>query len=98
MAAKERNLTLDLTKGLAALLVVLSHIIMKYNGYSQDMFFSLCFSVQIPLFMLAAGFASSYSKEITSMNSLCIHLKKRIRTLLLPWVVWTITYHFLLVH
>ena len=75
-AIKNRNVVLDYSRGMAALFVVISHVIMKYEGYDNNVFYNICYSLQIPLFMLVSGFSTSYSKDIEDIGTLSAHLKK----------------------
>ena len=89
---KTRNYTLDFVRAIATIMVLFSHILQKY-GFTDNILFNICFSVQIPLFMMVAGYAFNYSKEITNVQILLEHLKKRINSLLKNWLIWSILFY-----
>lgn len=90
-----RNESIDILRGLAALMVVFFHTLQRFPHASDNLLFHLCFSVQIPLFILISGYTTSFSQPITNLASLWKHLKKRLLVLLLPWAVWSLISYWL---
>lgn len=91
-----RDSRLDWVRGLAAIIVVIGHVMQRFDGYNDNVLFNIIFSIQMPLFMMVSGYASTYSKPITDKKSLWNHLSKRLRALLLPWASFTILAFFLI--
>lgn len=86
----QRNISVDIIRGLAMLLVVLGHTISGITANYEDSFmFQIIWTLQMPLFILISGYVTRYSKPITSTSMLLEHLKKRSISYLLPWVIWT---------
>jgi len=80
----ERDLSLDVIKGLAILLVVFGHAI-QYNLYDFDenLIFRLIYSFHMPLFMFVSGYIASKTKVFD------LHLiKKKYFALVIPFLVW----------
>lgn len=75
--SKERVAWLDIAKGIAIILVVLGHSNLP-KGLN-----SFIFSFHVPLFFFVAGMTNDFSKPIG------IFFKRRVRTLLLPFVVYS---------
>lgn len=86
----QRNISVDIIRGFAMLLVVLGHTISGITANYEDSFmFQIIWTLQMPLFILISGYVTRYSKPITSTSMLLEHLKKRSISYLLPWVIWT---------
>ena len=68
----------------------------KFAGFCDNLLFNIIFSIQIPLFMMIAGYARNYSKPIDSIQQFVIHIKKRAVSILLPWASWSLIGCFLL--
>lgn len=86
----QRNISVDIIRGFAMLLVVLGHTISGITVNFEDSFiFQIIWTLQMPLFILISGYVTRYSKPITSTSLLLKHLKKRSISYLLPWVIWT---------
>ena len=87
---KERNINLDIIRGIAAYSVVANHVLSLFAGYSESMLGNINFSLQNPLFMMVSGWALMYSKPIVDGKSFVTFLKKRTVLLILPWVIWSL--------
>ena len=87
---KERNINLDIIRGIAAYSVVANHVLSHFAGYSESMLGNINFSLQNPLFMMVSGWALMYSKPIVDGKSFVAFLKKRTVLLILPWVIWSL--------
>lgn len=87
---KERDLSIDVMRGLAAYMVVFTHIIQLYGDNSNNIINNVMLSLQIPLFMMVSGYTTKYAKRITNWSELKQTLFKRSRLLLLPWFVWSV--------
>lgn len=92
---KERNLNLDIIRGIAAYSVVANHVLSPYSGFTESIIGNINFSLQNPLFMMVSGWALIYSKPIEDKSSLFLFLKKRTTLLLLPWVIWSLLKYLL---
>lgn len=82
---RERDLTLDLMKGLAIFLVVFGHVTGVTSGQSQYPLRSLIFSIHMPLFFFVSGYL--VSRKLESANDIKHFVVKRMR-LLLPLIVF----------
>lgn len=93
---RERNIKLDILRGIAALIVVLGHAIQLFDAHDKSVLYNIIFSIQMPLFMLISGFSVVFSKQITDFTTYKNALKKKSLMLLLPWFVWSVLYYVLL--
>lgn len=96
MIKKVRNEQLDIIRGVAAILVISGHVIMEYENASQNILLNFITTIQMPLFMMVAGYAVGYSKPITSPQIFKSFIKKRTTSLLLPWFVWSALFYIFL--
>ena len=87
---KERNINLDIIRGIAAYSVVANHVLSHFNGFSESIIGNIFFSLQNPLFMMVSGWALMYSKPIVDKGSFWTFIKKRTMLLILPWVIWSL--------
>ena len=87
---KERDLSIDVLRGLAAFMVVFTHVIQLYGDSSNNFVNNAMLSLQIPLFMMVSGYTSKYTKPIITLNALSSQVVKRSRLLLLPWFTWSL--------
>lgn len=85
-----RNGALDTLKGIAIILVVLRHIIQANAIDCDTNFISNCiFAVQMPIFMIIAGFFSITREEYYSnIENTAVYIKKRAIHYLLPFFSW----------
>ena len=90
VTGKDRNLCVDIMRGIAILLVVLGHTMTGCTTNSQDSFlFNVVWSLQMPLFILISGYVTRYSKKILNESMLWLYLKRKTIAYLFPWAVWT---------
>lgn len=83
---KERDISLDVIKGLLIILVVLGHSIQRnISNYEDNVIFSVIYSFHMPMFMFISGYIAIFTKKF-DFNL----LKKKVSTLLIPFVIWTI--------
>ena len=61
-----RNVKIDMARGVAILMVVLSHTISSFADGKYTLLYNITFSVQMPLFMIISGYVAFYSKPIES--------------------------------
>lgn len=95
----QRNISVDIIRGFAMLLVVLGHTISGVTANFEDSFIYQCiWTLQMPLFILISGYVTRYSKPITSASLLIKYLKKRSISYLLPWGIWTFVIRGLLLN
>lgn len=95
---KERNNSLDVTRGIAAIIVLLGHTLQVYTDAESNYLFKMITCLQMPLFMFVSGYAIGYSKSIESLSNLYDFLKKRSLSLLLPWFMWSIIVYFVMIN
>ena len=86
----ERDLSLDVIKGFAILLVVFGHAIqINLNDFDENLIFRLIYSFHMPLFMFVSGYIASKTKIFD------LHLiKKKFFTLVIPFLVWYLISYF----
>ncbi len=89
---KVRNKEIDFIKAIAIFLVVIGHIIVfvKPENYNTDFLFKICYSFHMPLFIFVSGVITSYSSKSNNFNSRWIC--KRVKRLLVPYIIWTFIY------
>lgn len=92
----DRDDKIDFLRGIAALIVVLGHVFQKFDGYEDNFFFNIIFSIQMPMFMVLSGYCTIYSKRINSFSVYIKRIKKRTIGLLLPWLVWSFVAYFVI--
>lgn len=85
-----RDRNIDLLRGIAAVIVVIGHVIQRFSNFEDNILFNIIFSLQMPLFMMISGYTRFFSVKIDSVSKLWEHIKRRALTLLLPWGVWSI--------
>lgn len=86
-----RNLTIDVVRGFAMLLVVLGHTISgTVKEYSESLLFQAIWTLQMPLFIVISGYVTRYSSRLVDSDGLRKFIKKRTLAYLMPWGVWTI--------
>ncbi|MGE5455590.1 MAG: acyltransferase family protein [Ignavibacteriales bacterium] len=93
----ERNKTIDVTKGIAIILVVIGHCIQYGMGSSwinnwyffHDVIFKLIYGLHMPLFILISGYL--FFSTIKKRNTIEI-IKSRIFNILIPIFLWVILY------
>ena len=86
-----RNITIDVVRGFAMLLVVLGHTISgTVKEYSNSLLFQAIWTLQMPLFIVISGYVTRYSRPLVDCSGLWKFIKKRTLAYLLPWGVWTI--------
>ena len=95
MELSNRNAKVDITRGIAILMVVMGHTLQYFLNGTQSLLSNVIFSLQMPLFMLISGYVCKYSKSIDSLNAFLKRVLKKSYALLLPWGVWTIIRFFI---
>ena len=64
----QRNISVDIIRGFAMMLVVLGHTISVMTTNFEDSFiFQFIWTLQMPLFILISGYVTRYSKPITQL-------------------------------
>ena len=88
---RNRNITIDVVRGFAMLLVVFGHTISgTVKEYSDSLLFQAIWTLQMPLFIVISGYVTRYSRQLVDSDGLWKFIKKRTLAYLLPWGVWTI--------
>lgn len=93
---KERNINLDIIRGIAAYSVVANHVLSHFEGFGDSMIGNINFSLQNPLFMMVSGWALMYSKPIVDKSSFVTFIKKRTLLLIVPWLIWSVLKYLIL--
>lgn len=91
---RERNLYIDIVKGLCIILVIIGHCIQygsgnKYledNTFFNNPFFIFIYSFHMPLFMLISGYLFAYSINNKKWNKVLI---TKINQLIIPLFAWS---------
>lgn len=87
---KNRNVQLDIFRGIAMLMVVLGHTISGcVSDYENSMLMNIIWTLQMPLFMLISGYVTCYSRPVRTGHDLLNFIKRRSCSYLIPWTVWT---------
>lgn len=88
--SKERNIGVDIIRGIAMLMVVIGHTISGSSvGYETSLIYKVIWSLQMPLFMVISGYVNKFGKGVDSGRSFAGFLLKRTIAYLLPFVVWS---------
>ncbi len=86
---KQRNITVDILRGIAMLMVVLGHTLTGVTSdASNSLLFNIIWSLQMPLFILISGYVVKYRKRISTAKELWHDIKKRTIAYLFPWIMW----------
>ena len=95
MISRENSLKISLLSFIAAVMVVFIHLpVTREIGFSmwfQDFFGSKIPSVAVPFFFVVSGYLLINSME-SQGGSYYIQLKKRVRTLLVPYLFWCLVF------
>ena len=84
-AQKNRNLHLDVMKGILILLVVVGHEIQwMYDEHAQNPVFNAIYSFHMPMFMLVSGYVAAYIKKDIDFG----WLRGRFVALAVPFIGW----------
>ena len=95
MKSLKRDPYFDIVRGFAIILVVMGHVIQCGMGepyfinerYYENSLFKIIYSFHMPLFMLVSGYF--FAIAISQKSSVDI-VKRRIKSLLIPVLVWTL--------
>ena len=88
ISRKVRDMSFDVLKGIATLIVVLGHVLQySIKGYENSLIFNIIWSLQIPLFMIISGYFSISNNQLTS---------KKLRNQLLRYLWPCVTYFIVL--
>lgn len=86
----KRNITVDIIRGVAMLMVALQHTMSGSTNDAQHSFlFNVVWSLQLPLFIIISGYVTKYSRPIGDVTSLWHFICNRTMAYLFPWAVWT---------
>lgn len=90
MISQNRNISVDVLRGMAMLLVVLGH---SMSGCVQEInnsiIYQLIWTLQMPMFMLISGYVTKYGSQVSSFSALKQQIQKKTIAYLLPWIMWT---------
>lgn len=86
-----RNITVDVIRGIAMLFVIMGHTLSGITSdYQESFFYNIIWTLQMPLFMIISGYVTKFSKAICDKKTFCMFIKKRTISYLVPLLVWTI--------
>lgn len=94
-----RDVFLDIAKGLAIILVVLGHVLQGSTANFDDLLgFKIIYSFHMPLFIFLSGAVASIAFDPTLINGgveqsfkdLCSRVKKALIRLVLPFLAWCV--------
>lgn len=83
---KNRNVTIDVLKGITIILVVLGHVIQTIyspDSYDENWIFKIIYSFHMPLFIFISGYLAGFKKELTVK-----WIGSKALRLALPFLVW----------
>ncbi len=83
----KRLVDIDIAKGIVIILVVIGHSYTTWNLVCQ-----LIGSFHMPFFFIVSGIL--YGKQIEKAVNLKFDCRKRIKSLIIPWLIWGSIYHF----
>lgn len=91
-----RLIYIDYAKGFAILLVVAGHL-SQYclNGTSAKNVFNFIYSFHMPLFFFLSGYVASLSRNRIEKGNILPLFIKKIKSLLLPFLVWGVIIYLL---
>lgn len=83
----DRNIKIDVLKGIAIILVVIGHVIsIMVTDVNNNIFYKIIYSFHMPLFMFLSGFLV-LGREI--------NLKKKFLSLVVPFLAWFCVWKFI---
>ena len=87
---------IDLAKGFAILMVVAGHLAQYcLNGASAKNVFNFIYSFHMPLFFFLSGYVASLSRNRIKKGNILPFFIKKLKSLLLPFLVWGIVIYLL---
>ena len=92
MNQKSRSLTIDATKGMAILLVMVGHVLV-WNHMEDGIIYDVIKVIQMPLFILVSGYLCGMGRKISSLSAYDAKLKKRALSYLTPFFFWIVLQH-----
>ena len=92
MSQKSRSLTIDATKGMAILLVMVGHVLV-WNHMEDGIIYDVIKVIQMPLFILVSGYLCGMGRKIPSLSAYGAKLKKRALSYLTPFFFWIVLQH-----
>lgn len=88
----ERNQTIDILRGIAAISVILGHSIQRgmSAGFENNILVKLIYTYHMPLFILLSGYTLYLSNPKWDSQFII----KKVKRLLLPTIVWSYLLYF----
>lgn len=95
LVEKNRDITLDVLRGVAILIVVLGHSIQVslLEGEKSFIWSNIIQNFQMPLLFCISGYSAGFSYPCSDTKKFII---KKIKRLLIPYLAWEIIYYILL--
>lgn len=94
MKLRNRNIVIDVSKGVAIILVVIGHVIQfgtSGEGFWDNNLFKIIYSFHMPLFIFLSGYVSAKGIVERSFSNT---IKKRFKTLIVPFLSWGVIMYF----
>lgn len=92
MDSKKRDASLDAVKGFTILLVMLGHVLVL-NRINDPILYDWIKAVQMPLFMMVAGYLCGMGHKAESVRDYARMVRKRAVSYMLPFFAWTLVFH-----
>lgn len=94
ISKQSRNVSLDILRGIAILIVVLGHAIQinLQDGENALIWSRVILSFQMPLLFLISGYTAGYSFPAKDTK---VFLMKKIHRLLIPYLSWEVLHYLI---
>lgn len=84
----ERDVSIDIAKGICIILVVIGHLLQfDCSGLAKNILFNYIYAFHMPVFMMLSGYVASYGKYDVTFTKLIL---RRFRQLMVPFLVWMV--------
>lgn len=86
---KQRDVAFDIIKFVAIYMVIIGHVIqyLSTEGYTEDVFYQVIYSIHMPLFMTIAG---NFAYRSIESNDYWKVIYKKFNQLIVPCITWWI--------
>lgn len=84
----ERNVSIDVAKGICIILVVIGHLLQfDCSGLAKNTLFNYIYAFHMSVFMMLSGYVASYGNYDVTFTKLIL---RRFRQLMVPFLVWMV--------